>query len=106
MRIGRVDPQRSFARVTARDIPSQILWEIPRQQLRPGFGVTHVTSRLSGFLLFLFLVPRSNNFHDEISQFAFATDFQQNVYYVAVTMTGPAMILGIPPAIQLMQLKS
>jgi hypothetical protein len=50
--------------------------------------------------------PRSNNFHNEISQFAFVTDFQQNVYYVAVTLTGPTVVLGIPPAIQLMQLKS
>ena len=49
--------------------------------------------------------PRSNNFHDEISTgVAFGTDFLNDAYYVAVTLTGPAMILGIPPAIQLMKI--
>ena len=48
---------------------------------------------------------RSNNFHNEISQGTFGVDFERNAYYVAVTLTGPAaIILGTPPAIQLMQI--
>lgn len=47
---------------------------------------------------------RSNNFHNEISQGTFRTDFRSNAYYVAVTLTGPAFEIGIPPAIQLMQI--
>ena len=47
---------------------------------------------------------RSNNFHNELSQGTFGTDFRSNAYYVAVTLTGPAFEIGIPPAIQLMQI--
>jgi hypothetical protein len=47
---------------------------------------------------------RSNSFHDELSQETFRTDFRNNAYYVAVTLTGPAFEIGIPPAIQLMQI--
>ncbi len=47
---------------------------------------------------------RSNNFHNQISQGTFGTNFENNAYYVAVTMTGPAIEIGIPPAIQLMQI--
>jgi hypothetical protein len=47
---------------------------------------------------------RSNSFHDELSQGTFRTDFRNNAYYVAVTLTGPAFEIGIPPAIQLMQI--
>ena len=50
--------------------------------------------------------PRSNNFHNEISQGTFATDFVQNAYYVAVTLTRPSILIGIPPAIQLMQIRT
>jgi len=47
---------------------------------------------------------RSNNFHDEISQGTFGLTFSENVYYVVVTMTGPAEFISVPPAIQLMQI--
>jgi hypothetical protein len=47
---------------------------------------------------------RSNSFHNEISQGTFGTDFERNTYYVAVVLTGPAIELGVPPAIQLMQI--
>jgi hypothetical protein len=47
---------------------------------------------------------RSNNFHNEISQGTFGVDFEKNAYYVAVTLTGPALEIGTPPAIQLMQI--
>jgi hypothetical protein len=47
---------------------------------------------------------RSNSFHNEISQGTFGTNFDGNVYYVAVTMTAPIIELGVAPAIQLMQI--
>ena len=47
----------------------------------------------------------SNTFHvqDSIGSLP-AIDFNNNVYYVVVTLTGPEFRVGIPPAIQAMQL--
>jgi hypothetical protein len=47
--------------------------------------------------------PRSNDFHNEISQGTFGTDFNTNVYYMVVTLSAPETIeVETPPAIQLM----
>jgi hypothetical protein len=47
---------------------------------------------------------RSNSFHDEISQGTFGTNFEENAYYVAVTLAAPIIELGVAPGVQLMQI--